>query len=182
MRYIWLVVWNIWIIFPYIGNKQWSQLTKSIIFQRGRLKPPTRILMTNWLMHVESCWYSWYHPVIKHDQKVAGKSPKSIWIQLGGPIACGMPQQKLLQAVQLEGQKSQRFPNQICMVVQSIDILFYTWNHDPRWLSIHGGFGSYQPEIDWFHDLSWPADQGWSRRMRWLCLEWLGWWWKGLCM
>jgi len=38
----WLVVWNIWIIFPYILGTSSSQLTNSIIFQRGRAQPPTR--------------------------------------------------------------------------------------------------------------------------------------------
>jgi len=36
----WLVVWNIW--FFHILGMSSSQLTKSIIFQRGRAQPPTR--------------------------------------------------------------------------------------------------------------------------------------------
>ena len=36
-----LVVWNIWVIFPYIGNNITPTVTHSIIFQRGWLKPPT---------------------------------------------------------------------------------------------------------------------------------------------
>jgi len=43
-KYSWLVVWNIFYFsdFSYIGNGKSSQLTNSIIFQRGWLKPPTR--------------------------------------------------------------------------------------------------------------------------------------------
>jgi len=45
----WLVVWNISIIFPIILGMSSSQLTNSIIFQRGGEKPPTRIkLGLNW--------------------------------------------------------------------------------------------------------------------------------------
>jgi hypothetical protein len=37
-----LVVWNIWIIFPYIGNGIIIPTDfNSIIFQRGRAQPPT---------------------------------------------------------------------------------------------------------------------------------------------
>ena len=39
--FFWLVVWNIWIIFPIILGISSSQLTNSIIFQRGRAQPPT---------------------------------------------------------------------------------------------------------------------------------------------
>ena len=35
--WIWLVVWNIWIIFPIMLGMSSSQLTNSMIFQRGRL-------------------------------------------------------------------------------------------------------------------------------------------------
>ena len=39
----WLVVWNILdVCFPSVGNFHPSQLTNSIIFQMGWLKPPTR--------------------------------------------------------------------------------------------------------------------------------------------
>ena len=43
----WLVVWNTALIFPFsweILGMSSSQLTKSIIFQRGRAQPPTRLL------------------------------------------------------------------------------------------------------------------------------------------
>ena len=39
---LWLVVWNIWIIFPIILGISSSQLTNSMIFSEG-LKPPTRM-------------------------------------------------------------------------------------------------------------------------------------------
>ena len=39
----WLVVWNIWIIFPYIGNVIIP--TDELIFFRGVGQPPTRILI-----------------------------------------------------------------------------------------------------------------------------------------
>ena len=38
--------WNIWIIFPYIGNNMFPTDFHSIIFQRGRFKPPTRLSLT----------------------------------------------------------------------------------------------------------------------------------------
>ena len=44
----WLVVTGTmeWIMtFQTVGNGKSSQLTKSIIFQRGRLQPPTRIYL-----------------------------------------------------------------------------------------------------------------------------------------
>ena len=38
----WVVVWNMAVMtFHSVGNVRKSQLTKSMIFQRGRLKPPT---------------------------------------------------------------------------------------------------------------------------------------------
>ena len=40
--YIWLVVWNMNSIFPYIGNVIIPTVTHSIIFQRGCGQPPTR--------------------------------------------------------------------------------------------------------------------------------------------
>ena len=40
---IWLVVWNMNFIFPHILGMSSFQLTKSIIFQRGRAQPPTSI-------------------------------------------------------------------------------------------------------------------------------------------
>ena len=42
---IWLVVWNIFLFFHILGTSR-SQLTNSIIFQSGRLKPATRFLLT----------------------------------------------------------------------------------------------------------------------------------------
>ena len=41
---IWLVVWNIWIIYPYIGKNHTNW--QSHIFQRGRAQPPTRLILT----------------------------------------------------------------------------------------------------------------------------------------
>ena len=44
---IWLVVWNIFYDFPYIGNNSSSQLTFTPSFFKGvGLKPPTRLLLT----------------------------------------------------------------------------------------------------------------------------------------
>ena len=42
--YIWLVVWNMWIIFPYIGNVIIP--TDELIFFRGVGIPPTRYIRT----------------------------------------------------------------------------------------------------------------------------------------
>ena len=41
--YIWLVVWNMALIFPYVGNVIIPTVTHSIIFQRGRLAPTNQI-------------------------------------------------------------------------------------------------------------------------------------------
>ena len=45
----WLVVWNIFYDFPYIGNNHPNWRTH--IFQRGWLKPPTRYVITH-MLHV----------------------------------------------------------------------------------------------------------------------------------
>ena len=44
-NFCWLVVWNIWIIFPYTGNGIIIPTDfNSIIFQRGRAQPPTSLV------------------------------------------------------------------------------------------------------------------------------------------
>ena len=53
--FIWLVVWNMNFIFLYIGNNHPNRRTPSF-FQRGRLKPPTRLLLT--IILAISCPYS----------------------------------------------------------------------------------------------------------------------------
>ena len=42
MIYDCLVVWNVWNIFPSLGNVIIPTVTHSIIFQRGRAQPPTK--------------------------------------------------------------------------------------------------------------------------------------------
>ena len=52
----WLVLWNIWIIFPYIGNNHPSW--RSHIFQRGGEKPPPvtfKFGVFHWIMAALPC-------------------------------------------------------------------------------------------------------------------------------
>ena len=47
INFIWLVVWNMNFIYPYIGNVIIPTVTHSIIFQRGREKPPTSYVINH---------------------------------------------------------------------------------------------------------------------------------------
>ena len=109
--YPWLVVWNHGIIycFPYIGNFILSQLTKSIIFQRGRYTTNqiTNMAIVLWKMIVNSInsrasrlfvfqsqavaplkWsfpmgVPWATPVIIHFNKIFPYKPSvKIWVSL----------------------------------------------------------------------------------------------------
>jgi hypothetical protein len=53
----WMVVWNIWIIFIHFSIQLGMSLTDfhSMIFQRGRLKPPT----SNWFFLWDYTFYKW---------------------------------------------------------------------------------------------------------------------------
>ena len=56
--FLWLVVWNIWIIFPYIGN--FIIPTDELIFFRGVGQPPTRWLYIDdwgWLWMIIDCYW-----------------------------------------------------------------------------------------------------------------------------
>ena len=49
LNYYWLVVWNMFFSIQLVMS--WSQLTNSIIFQRGRAQPPTRYGL--WIMDMD---------------------------------------------------------------------------------------------------------------------------------